>query len=99
MNVHVPQTEEARAEASQLMGVMHNLCTPKNGEILVAATQVIFISRLGRSHLMAVMHSLCTPLSGMILSAATQVTCNKAAEPRLRLPEGPSSHPDCLNRT
>ena len=39
MNVHVPQTEEARAEASQLMGVMHNLCTPKNGEILIAATQ------------------------------------------------------------
>ena len=42
MNVHVPQTEEARAEAAQLMGVMHNLCTPKNGEILVAATQVQF---------------------------------------------------------
>jgi len=39
MNVHVPQTEEARAEAALLMGVMHNLATPKNGEILVAATQ------------------------------------------------------------
>ncbi|EIE19808.1 beta and beta-prime subunits of DNA dependent RNA-polymerase [Coccomyxa subellipsoidea C-169] len=39
MNVHVPQTEEARAEASELMGVMRNLCTPKSGEILIAATQ------------------------------------------------------------
>lgn len=39
MNLHVPQTEEARAEASELMGVMHNLCTPKSGEILIAATQ------------------------------------------------------------
>jgi len=39
MNLHVPQTEEARAEALHLMGVMDNLCTPKNGEILIAATQ------------------------------------------------------------
>jgi len=39
MNIHVPQTEEARAEAAHLMGVMDNLCTPKNGEILIAATQ------------------------------------------------------------
>lgn len=33
------QTEEARAEAAHLMGVMNNLCTPKSGEILIAATQ------------------------------------------------------------
>jgi hypothetical protein len=39
MNLHVPQTEEAKAEALHLMGVMDNLCTPKNGEILIAATQ------------------------------------------------------------
>ncbi|KAL4425069.1 hypothetical protein ABPG77_010383 [Micractinium sp. CCAP 211/92] len=39
MNIHVPQTEEARAEAYHLMGVMNNLCTPKSGEILIAATQ------------------------------------------------------------
>jgi len=39
MNIHVPQTEEARAEAITLMGVQQNLCTPKNGEILIAATQ------------------------------------------------------------
>lgn len=39
MNMHVPQTEEARTEAITLMGVQNNLCTPKNGEILVASTQ------------------------------------------------------------
>ncbi|CAK7235226.1 DNA-directed RNA polymerase III subunit C1 (rpo31) [Sporothrix bragantina] len=39
MNIHVPQTEEARAEALSLMGVKHNLVTPKNGEPIVAATQ------------------------------------------------------------
>jgi DNA-directed RNA polymerase III subunit RPC1 len=39
MNIHCPQTEEARAEAVELMSVHNNLCTPKNGEILVAATQ------------------------------------------------------------
>ncbi|CAJ2654286.1 unnamed protein product [Trifolium pratense] len=39
MNLHVPQTEEARTEALLLMTVQNNLCTPKNGEILVASTQ------------------------------------------------------------
>jgi DNA-directed RNA polymerase III subunit RPC1 len=35
----VPQTEEARAEALQLMDVKLNLVTPKNGEPVIAATQ------------------------------------------------------------
>lgn len=39
MNLHVPQTEEARAEAINLMGVKNNLVTPKNGEPMIAATQ------------------------------------------------------------
>jgi DNA-directed RNA polymerase III subunit RPC1 len=39
MNVHLIQQEEARAEASLLMGVNHNLTTPRNGEPLVAASQ------------------------------------------------------------
>ncbi|KAL2218370.1 putative DNA-directed RNA polymerase III largest subunit [Thermoascus aurantiacus ATCC 26904] len=39
MNLHVPQTEEARAEAMELMGVKNNLATPKNGEPIIAATQ------------------------------------------------------------
>ncbi|CAD6948305.1 unnamed protein product, partial [Tilletia laevis] len=39
MNMHVPQTEEARTEATTLMGVKHNLVTPKNGEPVIAAIQ------------------------------------------------------------
>ncbi|TDH69964.1 hypothetical protein CCR75_006384 [Bremia lactucae] len=39
MNMHLPQTEEARTEAITLMGVEENLITPRNGEPLVAATQ------------------------------------------------------------
>eukprot|EP00520_Triparma_pacifica_P017062 CAMPEP_0118658354 /NCGR_PEP_ID=MMETSP0785-20121206/14522_1 /TAXON_ID=91992 /ORGANISM="Bolidomonas pacifica, Strain CCMP 1866" /LENGTH=1501 /DNA_ID=CAMNT_0006551363 /DNA_START=203 /DNA_END=4704 /DNA_ORIENTATION=- len=39
MNMHLPQTEEARTEASLLMGVEKNLITPRNGEPLVAASQ------------------------------------------------------------
>ena len=39
MNLHLPQTEEARAEALTLMASTRNLCTPKNGETLIAATQ------------------------------------------------------------
>jgi DNA-directed RNA polymerase III subunit RPC1 len=40
MNLHLPQTEEARAEAITLMGSVNNLATPKNGDVLIAATQV-----------------------------------------------------------
>lgn len=39
MNLHLPQTLEARAEALNLMGVQMNLITPKSGEPLIAATQ------------------------------------------------------------
>ena len=39
MNLHVPQTEEARTEARELMGVKHNLVTPKNGEPIISAIQ------------------------------------------------------------
>jgi len=39
MNMHLPQTEEARTEALLLMGVENNLITPRNGEPLVAASQ------------------------------------------------------------
>jgi DNA-directed RNA polymerase III subunit RPC1 len=38
MNIHVPQTLEAKAEALQLMRVQENLITPKNGEPIVALT-------------------------------------------------------------
>ncbi len=37
MNVHVPQTEEARAEARILLNVDNNLFSPKNGTNLIGA--------------------------------------------------------------
>ena len=39
MNIHLPQTEEAKSEAINLMGVIENMQTPKNGEPLIASTQ------------------------------------------------------------
>lgn len=39
MNIHVPQTEEARTEAIELMNVKANLVTPRDGVPLIAATQ------------------------------------------------------------
>ncbi|GAA94203.1 uncharacterized protein L969DRAFT_86320 [Mixia osmundae IAM 14324] len=39
MNLHVPQTEEARTEAAHLMSIKQNLVTPRNGEPIIAATQ------------------------------------------------------------
>jgi len=39
MNIHFPQSEEARAEARILMDVKQNLLVPKSGDPLIAATQ------------------------------------------------------------
>lgn len=39
MNIHLPQTFEARAEAENLMGIKHNICTARNGEPLISCTQ------------------------------------------------------------
>lgn len=39
MNLHLLQTEEAKAEADILMGTKNNLVTPRNGEPLIAAIQ------------------------------------------------------------
>lgn len=39
MNLHLLQTEEAKAEAAVLMGTKNNIITPRNGEPLIAAIQ------------------------------------------------------------
>jgi DNA-directed RNA polymerase III subunit RPC1 len=39
MNLSLPQTKEARVEALVLMGDTSNLVTPRNGELMIAATQ------------------------------------------------------------
>jgi DNA-directed RNA polymerase III subunit RPC1 len=38
MNIHLPQTEEAQAEARILMDVKNNLMIPRSGDPLIAAT-------------------------------------------------------------
>lgn len=38
MNLYVPQTEEARTEAISLIGVKHNLVSPRNRDPIIAAT-------------------------------------------------------------
>lgn len=43
MNLHVPQTEEARTEALMLMGVSQNVCSPKDGCLVVSAIQDFLI--------------------------------------------------------
>jgi DNA-directed RNA polymerase subunit A' len=39
MNMHIPQSEEARAEAEVLMHVQNNIITPKNGLNIIAGIQ------------------------------------------------------------
>eukprot|EP00826_Nyctotherus_ovalis_P051880 TRINITY_DN6511_c0_g1_i3.p1 TRINITY_DN6511_c0_g1~~TRINITY_DN6511_c0_g1_i3.p1 ORF type:complete len:1080 (+),score=294.21 TRINITY_DN6511_c0_g1_i3:96-3335(+) len=39
MNIHVPQTEEARAEAATLMAVKPNIISPRSGDPIIGATQ------------------------------------------------------------
>ena len=39
MNIHLVQTEEARAEALNLMSTKKNIITPKNGEPIISCTQ------------------------------------------------------------
>lgn len=39
MNIHLPQTEEARAEVITLMGSVENIINPKNGGTIISLTQ------------------------------------------------------------
>ena len=39
MNIHLPQTQEAKAEIKELMKVSANILTPKSGEPIIAPTQ------------------------------------------------------------
>lgn len=50
MNMHLLQTYESRAEAIELMGVHHNLQTPRDGEPLVTPTQDFLTASYLLSH-------------------------------------------------
>ena len=39
MNIHLPQTEEAKAEVINLMGSVENIINPKNGGTIISLTQ------------------------------------------------------------
>eukprot|EP00954_Amorphochlora_amoebiformis_P009869 771444-Amorphochlora_amoeboformis.AAC.1 len=39
MNLHLPQTQEAKAEAFQIMAIKNNLVTPRHGAPLICAIQ------------------------------------------------------------
>ena len=39
MNIHLPQTEETKAQCRDLMAVKNNLIIPRCGDPLIAATQ------------------------------------------------------------
>ena len=39
MNLHIPQTEEARAEAEILMQVQTQIITPKNGQNIIGCIE------------------------------------------------------------
>jgi DNA-directed RNA polymerase III subunit RPC1 len=63
--VDVPQTEESRTEALQLMNVKLNLVTPKNGEPIIAATQdfitaAFLLSRKDRFYDRRQFEQICT---------------------------------------
>ena len=45
MNLHLPQTEEAKAEARVHMGTKSNLVTPRNGEMIIGSTQDFLTGR------------------------------------------------------
>ncbi|EFN78064.1 DNA-directed RNA polymerase III subunit RPC1 [Harpegnathos saltator] len=64
MNLHLPQTEEARAEALVLMGNKSNLVTPRNGELLIAATQDFITS----SYLLTRKNTFLTEAQAVLLA-------------------------------
>ncbi|WKY14160.1 hypothetical protein Q1695_000032 [Nippostrongylus brasiliensis] len=81
MNLHVPQTYEARAEASLLMGVKSNLITPRSGEPLIAAIQDFITG----AYLMTHKDTFFTLHEASRL-AASIIDCNSKKQKRIELP-------------
>ena len=87
MNLHVLQTEEARAEAIELMGVKNNLATPKNGTPIIAAIQdfiaaAFLLSRKDNFLDRSTFTNICGFMFDGILSADT----NNKSSARIELP-------------
>ena len=80
MNLHLPQTEEARAEAEVLMGNKNNLVTPRNGDLMIAATQDF----LTGAYLLTQRDSFFN--RGAVCQIITQILCGNDAGLRVHLP-------------
>ncbi|VDM81236.1 unnamed protein product, partial [Strongylus vulgaris] len=81
MNLHVPQTYEARAEANILMGVKNNLVTPRSGEPLVAAIQDFITGAYLLTH-----KDTYLTYSEACRFAASIIDCRSRKRKRIRLP-------------
>ncbi|VDN21111.1 unnamed protein product, partial [Cylicostephanus goldi] len=81
MNLHVPQTYEAKAEASLLMGVKSNLITPRSGEPLIAAIQDFITGAYLLTH-----KDTFLTYSEACRFAAAVIDCYAKKQKRIRLP-------------
>lgn len=81
MNLHVPQTYEARAEASILMSVKNNLVTPRSGEPLIAAIQDFITGGYLLTH-----KDSFFPRSEVHRFAAAIIDVNAKKQSRIRIP-------------
>ena len=80
MNLHLPQTEEARAEAEVLMGNKNNLVTPRNGDLMIAATQDF----LTGAYLLTQRDSFFN--RGAVCQIITQILCGEDSTLPVHLP-------------
>ncbi|RCN46647.1 RNA polymerase Rpb1, domain 5 [Ancylostoma caninum] len=81
MNLHVPQTYEAKAEANLLMNVKSNLVTPRSGEPLIAAIQDFITG----AYLLTRKDTFLTYSEACRL-AASVIDCFSKKQSRIRLP-------------
>ncbi|CAD5229444.1 unnamed protein product [Bursaphelenchus okinawaensis] len=81
MNLHLPQTYEARAEASLLMNIKSNLITPRSGEPLVAAIQDFITAAYVITH-----KDTFLPRDEVYRCAAALVDVNAKKQYKIRVP-------------
>ncbi|KAI6216279.1 DNA-directed RNA polymerase subunit [Aphelenchoides besseyi] len=81
MNIHLPQTYEARAEASMLMSIRSNLITPRSGEPLVAAIQDFITAAYLLTH-----KDTFLPRDEVYRCCAAIIDVNSKTQHRIRVP-------------
>ena len=87
MNLHVLQTEEARAEAIELMGVRNNLATPKNGAPIIAAIQDFIAAAFMLSRKDYFLNrSAFTNICGFMFDGGSNGDKSKKGLPKIELP-------------